>query len=91
MHNKRPFGATRFRCGFGRRKAYKMKDSEWKSIQKKATTTIRLALAPAIKYIMLSETTPTKKKLEGICASKLLNQPSELEDRLVDIEFGRRR
>ena len=39
-------------------KPVKMKDSEWKSIQRKATSTIRLALTPAIKYIVLNKTTP---------------------------------
>ena len=31
-------------------KPTQIKDSEWKSIQRKATSTIRLALAPTIKY-----------------------------------------
>ena len=49
-------------------KPVKMKDSEWKSIQRKATSTIRLALAPTIKYTVLNETTPMEiwKKLEEI-------------------------
>ena len=35
-----------------------MKDSEWKSIQRKGTSTIRLVLALTIKYIVLYKTTP---------------------------------
>ena len=48
-----------------------MKDNEWKSIQKKATSTIRMAFDPTIKYTVLYETTPIEmqKKLE-IYASK---------------------
>ena len=49
-----------------------MKDSEWKSIQRKATSTIKLALAPTIKYTVLNETTPMEmwKKLEEIYTQK---------------------
>ena len=68
-----------------------MKNSEWKSIQRKVTTTIRLILALAIKYTILNETTPTKmwKKLEKIV--KVINQSLELKDRLVHIENKRMR
>ena len=58
-----------------------MKDSEWKSNQRKATSTIRLALASAIKYTVLNETTPTKmwKKLEEIYVSKSLTNRLSLK------------
>ena len=58
-----------------------MKDSKWKSIQRKATSTIRLALAPAIKYTMLNEITPVEmwKKLEEIYASKSLTNRLSLK------------
>ncbi|GJT33835.1 hypothetical protein Tco_0924254 [Tanacetum coccineum] len=36
----------------------KMKDDVWKTMQKKASSTIRLALAPEIKYNVLKEKTP---------------------------------
>ncbi|GKA04859.1 hypothetical protein Tco_0683979 [Tanacetum coccineum] len=35
-----------------------MKDDVWKTMQKKASSTIRLALAPEIKYSVLKEKTP---------------------------------
>ena len=63
-------------------KLAKMKDSDqWKSIQRKALSTIKLALAPAIKYIVLNETTPTEmwKKLEKIYASKSLTNHMSLK------------
>ena len=74
-------------------KPAKMKYSEWKSIQRKATSTIRLALTPAIKYIVLNETTPMEmwEKVGGDLCVEVINQPFELEDRLVHIENGRRR
>ena len=51
-----------------------MKNSKWKSIQRKATSTIRLAFAPAFKYTALNETTTMKiwKKLEEIYVSESL-------------------
>ncbi|XP_031266256.1 uncharacterized protein LOC116124670 [Pistacia vera] len=55
-------------------KPEKMSDKEWNRIQRRAVSTIRLALAPETKYIMLIESTPKGlwEKLEGIYASKSL-------------------
>ncbi|GJV78137.1 hypothetical protein Tco_1509721 [Tanacetum coccineum] len=52
----------------------KMKDDIWKTMQKKASSTIRLALAPEIKYNGLKEKTPKDNwdKLTNIYASKSL-------------------
>ncbi|VFQ68150.1 unnamed protein product [Cuscuta campestris] len=51
-----------------------MKESEWSTIQKKAVSTIRLALSPQIKVTMLKETSPKKlwETLESKFASKRL-------------------
>ncbi|GJR10278.1 hypothetical protein Tco_0792930 [Tanacetum coccineum] len=51
-----------------------MKDDIWKTMQKKALSTIRLALAPEIKYSVLKEKTPKDiwDKLTNIYASKSL-------------------
>ena len=51
-----------------------IKDDVWKTMQKKASSTIRLALAPEIKYSVLKENTPKGiwDKLAGIYASKSL-------------------
>ena len=69
-------------------KLTKMKDSEWNFIQRKATSTIRLALAFAIKYTVLNETTPIEmwKKLEEICASKSLTNHLSVGDKLSNEE-----
>lgn len=52
----------------------KIKDDDWKTMQKKASSTIRLALAPEIKYSVLKENTPKGiwDKLASIYASKSL-------------------
>ena len=51
-----------------------MKDEEWNTIQKKAVSTIRLALAPQIKVTVLKETSPKSlwDTLESKFASKTL-------------------
>ncbi|VFQ93804.1 unnamed protein product [Cuscuta campestris] len=51
-----------------------MKESEWSTIQKKAASTIRLALSPHIKVTVLKETSPKKlwETLESKFASKTL-------------------
>ncbi|VFQ86447.1 unnamed protein product [Cuscuta campestris] len=51
-----------------------MKESEWSTIQKKAVSTIRLALSPQIKVTVLKETSPKKlwETLESKFASKTL-------------------
>ena len=45
-------------CALEGEKSVEMKDAEWITIQKKAVSTIRLALAPQIKVTMLRETSP---------------------------------
>ncbi|VFQ64552.1 unnamed protein product [Cuscuta campestris] len=51
-----------------------MKESKWSTIQKKAVSTIRLALPPQIKVTVLKETSPKKlwETLESKFASKTL-------------------
>ncbi|VFQ68704.1 unnamed protein product [Cuscuta campestris] len=51
-----------------------IKESEWSTIQKKAVSTIRLALSPQIKVTVLKETSPKKlwETLESKFASKTL-------------------
>ena len=51
-----------------------MSDREWNRIQRRAISTIKLALAPEIKYNMLINSTPKRlwEKLEDIYASKSL-------------------
>ena len=51
-----------------------MKDGDWSMIQRKAVSTIRLALAPQIKMTVLKETSPNVlwKKLESTYLSKSL-------------------
>ncbi|VFQ60029.1 unnamed protein product [Cuscuta campestris] len=51
-----------------------MKEQEWSTIQKKAVSTIRLALSPQIKVTVLKETSPKKlwETLESKFASKTL-------------------
>lgn len=55
-------------------KPSEMKESDWSTIQKKAVSTIRLALAPQIKVTVLKETSPKKlwDTLESKFASKTL-------------------
>ena len=62
-------------------KLAEMRDSEWKSIMRKGTSTIRLALTPTIKYILLNETTPMEmwKKFEEIYVSKSLTNSLSLK------------
>nr|KYP36341.1 Retrovirus-related Pol polyprotein from transposon TNT 1-94 [Cajanus cajan]KYP52429.1 Retrovirus-related Pol polyprotein from transposon TNT 1-94 [Cajanus cajan] len=61
-------------CALEEEKPCEMKDSEWSTIQKKAVSTIRLALAPQIKVTVLKETSPRKlwNLLEGKFASTTL-------------------
>ena len=51
-----------------------MKDADWDTIQKRAVSTIRLALAPQIKVTVLKETSPKVlwAKLESAYACKSL-------------------
>ena len=55
-------------------KPTKIKNSEWKSIKRKATITNRLALTPIVKYTMLNgqHQNTCGKKLEEIYASRSL-------------------
>ncbi|GJW59733.1 retrovirus-related pol polyprotein from transposon TNT 1-94 [Tanacetum coccineum] len=65
-----------------------MKDDVWKTMQKKASSTIRLALAPEIKYSVLKEKTPKDiwDKLTNIYASKSLMHRLFFEDGIVFVE-----
>ncbi|GKV34845.1 hypothetical protein SLEP1_g43187 [Rubroshorea leprosula] len=67
-----------------------MKDSDWSTIQKKAASQIRLALAPEVKYNVLSETTPIGmwKKLEEIYASKSLTNQLCLKMELYQLKMA---
>ncbi|GKV36238.1 hypothetical protein SLEP1_g44387 [Rubroshorea leprosula] len=66
-------------------KPAKMKDSDWSTIQKKATSQIRLA-----KYNVFSETTPIGmwKKLEKIYASKSLTNRLYLKMELYQLKMA---
>ncbi|GKV10026.1 hypothetical protein SLEP1_g21451 [Rubroshorea leprosula] len=71
-------------------KLAKVKDSDWSSIQKKAASQIRLALASEGKYNILSETTPIGmwKKLEEIYASKSLTNQLCLKMELYQLKMA---
>ncbi|GKU94029.1 hypothetical protein SLEP1_g7569 [Rubroshorea leprosula] len=71
-------------------KPVEMKDSDWSTIQKKAASQIRLALAPKVKYNVLSETTPIGmwKKLEEIYASKSLTNRLCLKMELYQLKMA---
>ncbi|GKV48512.1 hypothetical protein SLEP1_g55320 [Rubroshorea leprosula] len=71
-------------------KPAEMKDSDWSTIQKKAANQIRLALAPEVKYNVLSETTPIGmwKKLEEIYASKSLINRLRLKMELYQLKMA---
>ncbi|GKE28492.1 retrovirus-related pol polyprotein from transposon TNT 1-94 [Tanacetum coccineum] len=64
------------------KKPVEMKDDVWKTMQKKASSTIRLALAPEIKYSVLKEKTPKDiwDKLTNIYASKSFNVDDAIKD-----------
>lgn len=66
-----------------------MNASEWSKIQRKAVSTIRLALAPEIKYNVLKETTPKAlwEKLESIYASKSLTNRLCLKMELYQLKM----
>ncbi|GJU19683.1 retrovirus-related pol polyprotein from transposon TNT 1-94 [Tanacetum coccineum] len=67
-----------------------MKDDIWKTMQKKASSTIRLALAPKIKYSVLKEKTPKDiwDKLTNIYASKSLTHRLFLKMELYSLKIG---
>ncbi|GKA88005.1 hypothetical protein Tco_0809769 [Tanacetum coccineum] len=67
----------------------KMKDDVWKTMQKKASSTIRLALAPEIKYSVLKEKTPKDiwDKLMNIYASKSLTHRLFLKMELYSLKL----
>lgn len=69
-----------------------MKEEEWTKIQKKAVSTIRLALAPEIKHNVLKETTPTAlwEKLQNIYASKSLTNRLCLKMELYQLKMEMR-
>ncbi|GJY60807.1 retrovirus-related pol polyprotein from transposon TNT 1-94 [Tanacetum coccineum] len=64
-----------------------MKDDVWKTMQKKDSSTIRLALAPEIKYSVLKEKTPKDiwDKLTNIYASKSLTHRLFLKMELTSL------
>ncbi|GKC92246.1 hypothetical protein Tco_1157688, partial [Tanacetum coccineum] len=66
-----------------------MKDDVWKTMQKKASSTIRLALAPEIKYSVLKEKTPKDiwDKLTNIYASKSLTHRLFLKMELYSLKL----
>lgn len=66
-----------------------MKDVDWAKIQKRASSTIRLALAPEIKFSVLKETTPRGiwEKLASIYASKSLTNRLFLKMDLYCLKF----
>jgi hypothetical protein len=57
-----------------KKKPTAINDAKWASMQKKAVSTIRLAIAPEMKYNYLTETDPKKllEKLQSVYASKSL-------------------
>ncbi|GJZ43680.1 hypothetical protein Tco_0590935 [Tanacetum coccineum] len=77
---------------FEEKQLAEMKDDVWKTMQKKASSTIRLALAPEIKYSVLKEKTPKDiwDKLTNIYASKSLTHRlflnSNVDDAIKDEE-----
>ncbi|GJY58466.1 hypothetical protein Tco_0458358 [Tanacetum coccineum] len=66
-----------------------IKDDVWKTMQKKASSTIRLALAPEIKYSVLKEKTPNDiwDKLMNIYASKSLTHILFLKMELYSLKL----
>ena len=62
---------------FEEEKPTSMSEREWSRIQKKAASTIRLALAPEIKFSVMKETMPKAllEKLESIYTLKSLMNP----------------
>jgi len=66
-------------CALEGEKSVGMKDSEWIAIQKKAVSTIRLALAPQIKVTVLRETSP--RNLWNLLESKFAS--TTLTNRLM--------
>ncbi|GKV36355.1 hypothetical protein SLEP1_g44496 [Rubroshorea leprosula] len=72
-------------------KPAEVRDSDWSTIQKKAASQIRLALAPEVKYNVLSETTPIGmwRKLEEIHASKSLTNRLCLKMKLYQLKMAK--
>ena len=66
-----------------------MSEREWSKIQRKAVSTIRLALAPEIKFSVLKESTPKSlwEKLESIYASKSLTNRLCLKMELYSLKM----
>ncbi|RZB65840.1 Retrovirus-related Pol polyprotein from transposon TNT 1-94 isoform B [Glycine soja] len=64
-------------------------ETEWTKIQRRAMSTIQLALAPEIKHNMLKETTPKAlwEKLENIYASKSLTNHLCLKMELYQLKL----
>ena len=93
MHNKRSSVQQGLDTTLEEEKPVKIKDTEWKSIQRKVTSTITLALAPTVKYIVLNETTPTEmwKRLEEIYALKSLTNYLSFKIDLYTLRMEKRR
>ncbi|KAH1229408.1 Retrovirus-related Pol polyprotein from transposon TNT 1-94 [Glycine max] len=67
-------------------------ETEWTKIQRRVVSTVRLALAPEIKYNVLKEKTPKTlwEKLENIYASKSLTNRLCLEMELYQLKMEMR-
>ena len=66
-----------------------MKDDDWKELQAKIVSTIRLNLVPEIKYTVLNETSPAKlwKKSENLYMSKSLKNRLYLKKELFQLKM----
>ena len=58
MHNTSSFGQQGLDLILEKEKHEDMKNSDWKSTHGIVTSTIRLSLAPIIKYIVFNKATP---------------------------------
>ena len=70
-------------------KPKEMSDADWAKIQKRAASTIRLALAPEVRYNVLKESTPKEiwDKLANIYASKSLTNRLNLKMELYSLKL----
>lgn len=70
-------------------KPKEMSDADWAKIQKRAASTIRLALAPDVRYNVLKESTPKEiwDKLASIYASKSLTNRLNLKMELYSLKL----
>lgn len=65
------------------------KDDDWKELQAKTVSMIRLSLVPEIKYTVLNETSPVKlwEKLENLYMSKSLTNKLYLKKELFELKM----